>query len=402
MKKTSVGNNIKKYYVVIGSLCILAVIILLILSISENTKQQLVQIGTLEHAELNTGYVIKNEVSISKEQGKVLVPIVAEGARIAKNDIIATYKGDEYKDYEQTLSQMDKKILEYMQDLPVVYSSEIDAIENTVYQLLKKSVGENSYNKMQDYKQKINSNIAKRASIIGKLSPTGAEIKRLIEERNEYEAKAKQSNDNILAPIPGIVSYAVDGLEEKLRTTDISQLKYDDVKEMVAANKKTDNTRIKVVNNYEAYVIIQSDENNLQYMREGYNYRLRLAEQDNYEVTANLEKSNKTDKGVEVYFKLTNGIENLVNLREIEVEVVWDSYQGLIVPREYLNKYEYKDIYYVTVIRKSGYQDIPVKLELTNETLVAVTDYTQEELQELGIESEYKLKLHDRIILKAK
>ena len=51
---------------------------------------------------------------------------------------------------------------------------------------------------MQEYKQRINSYINKRAGIIGELSPDGAEIKKLIEDRNKYEAKAKKSNDNIL------------------------------------------------------------------------------------------------------------------------------------------------------------------------------------------------------------
>ena len=46
---------------------------------------------------------------------------------------------------------MDREILERMKDLPTVYSSEVDAIENTIYNLVKQSVGETSYNKMQEF-----------------------------------------------------------------------------------------------------------------------------------------------------------------------------------------------------------------------------------------------------------
>lgn len=402
MKKINDENNINKYYVVIGSICILAVIILLIFSISENTKQYLVQTGTLQYTELTTGYIVKNEKTITKDQSKVLVPVISEGARISKGDIIATYKGDEYKNYEETLSEMDKEILERMQDLPIVYSSEVDAIENAIYDLVKESIGETSYNKMQEYKQKINTNINKRANIIGELSPDGAEIKKLIEERNKYEAEAKKSNDNILATMPGIVSYTIDGLEEKLSCNEVQDLDYATIKRLVNDEKQTDNTKIKIVNNYEAYIVMKASLDNAQYIAEGYDYRLRLIEQDNYEFLASLEKVKQVEDGIEVYFKVTNGIENIVNLREVEIEVVWDYSQGLIVPAKSLNKYDNIDAYYITAIKSAQYKNIPVIVKVENENYVVVNNYTDEELDELGIDCEYELQLYDRIIIESK
>ena len=402
MKKINVENSINKYYVVIGCICILAVIVLLIFSIKENTKQYLVQSGTLEYTEIATGYIVKKEQTIEKDQSKVLVPVISEGARIAKNEIIATYKGEEYENYEETLSEMDREILERMQDLPTVYSSEVDAIETNIYSLVKASIGETSYNKMQEYKQKINSYINKRANIIGELSPEGAEIKKLIEERNEYESEAKKSNDNILAPMAGIVCYSIDGLEDKLVFKDIESLDYTSIKKVIDEEKQVDNTKIKVVNNYEAYIVMKVSLENEKYISEGYDYRLRFIELDNYEFLASLEKVNLTEDGIEVYFKVTNGIENIVNLREAEIEIVWDYSSGLIVPSVVLNKYDEKDAYYITVIKYSSYQNIPVSVKIENESYVVVKNYTDEELQELGIECEYELKLYDRIVVEAK
>lgn len=404
MKKVNVDNtnSANKYYVVIGSICIVAVIILLIFSINENTKQYLVQNGTLEYTEITTGYIVKNEKTIEKNQSKVLVPVISEGARIAKDGIIATYKGEEYQNYEDTLAGMDQEILERMQDLPTVYSSEVDTIEANIYSLVKESIGETSYNKMQEYKQKINTNINKRANIIGELSPDGAEIKRLIEERNEYEAEAKKSNDNILAPMPGIVSYETDGLEDKLGLTDADSLDYTTIKKIISEEKQIENTKIKVVSNYEAYIVMKVSLDNEEYIAEGYDYRLRLIEQDSYEFLASLEKVNKSEDGIEVYFKVTNGIENIVNIREAEIEVVWDYSQGLIVPSKALNKYENIDAYYVTAIKSAQYENIPVAVKLENENYIVVKNYTDEELNELGLECEYNLKLYDRIIVESK
>lgn len=402
MKKINVENKINKYYVIIGSLCIAAVIILLILSIKENTKQYLVQSGTLEYTEIETGYIIKKETTIAKDQTKVLVPVIAEGARIAKDDIIATYKGEEYKNYEQTLSDMDKEILEKMQDLPTVYSSEVDAIEEIIYTLVKDSIGETSYNKMQEYKQKINTNINKRANIIGELSPAGAEIKKLIEERNAYEADAKNSNDNILASMAGIISYTTDGLEDKLIYSDVEELNYNNIKNIIADQKQSDNTKIKIVNNYEAYIVMKASLDNEEYIAEGYDYRLRLIEQDNYELLGSLERVNIVEDGIEVYFKVTNGIEKIINLREVEIEVVWDYSSGLIIPSKALKKYDKKDACYVTAIKYAEYENVPVSVRIQNENYVLVKNYTDEQLEGLGITCDYSLKLYDRVIVNDK
>ena len=239
VQKLNEENKINKYYVIIGGFIFALAIVLLIISISENTKQSLVTQGVLEHTEITSGYIIKNEKTVERDQAKVLVPIVAESAKIAKGDVLATYKGDEYANYEENLAEMDKEILERMQDLPVVYSSEVDAIEDTIYNLVKDSIGEVSYNKMQEYKQKINTNISKRANIIGGLSPAGAEIKQLIKKRNEYEQEAKKSNDNILAPMTGIVSYTVDGLENDLLYSKATKITFNNIKEVVNTKKDT-------------------------------------------------------------------------------------------------------------------------------------------------------------------
>lgn len=386
-----------KYYIILGSICLISLIIVMIYSIGGRTKQYLTEHGRIEKTEITTGYIVKTEKTVEKDQSKVLVPVISEGSKVAKKSIIATYKGEEYKNYEETLASMDKEILERMQELPAEYSSEVTAIEATIFSLVKNSLKETSYNKMQEYKQKINTNINKRAIIIGELSPKGAEIKTLIAKRNKYEEEAKKSNDNIYAPITGIVSYNADGLEEELKLSKINKLSYDKIKELVNTKKEKNSTKIKVVNNYEAYIVIKSKLENLDYMAEGYEYRVRLIENNNYEFIATLERLEQKEDGVEVYFKVSNGIEELVNLRESEVEIVWDSYEGLYVPIETLKKDETTGIYYIWINRYTETKSVPVKVRIQNDSYAVVKNYEAEELEELGIETEYELELYDRV-----
>lgn len=393
-KKISKQNYI---YIILG-ICFVAITVVVLVSDVFSAKEQyLLQNGTLESTEFVTAYVIKNEKIIEKDTSKTIVPVLSNGSKAQKGGIIATYKGKEYENYEETLAEMDKEILEAMQDLPTVYSSEIDTLDLSIYSLISKIDKETSTAKMQEYKQKINNNINKRATIIGELSPKGASVRKLIEERNEYEEKAKKSNDNILAPITGIVSYSTDGLEEKLNISNIENLTYSKIQSLVNENTQSISKNIKVVNNYEAYIVAKVSKKNVGYIEENNDYTLRLIEDSNYELEAELVKFVENEEDIELYFKITNGIEELVDLRDIEIEIVWWQRTGMIVLNTAV--FEENGISYINVIKYSETVKIPVKVLRKNDTYSMVTNYDYEELEELGISTDYEIKLHDRVVI---
>ncbi len=399
IKKMNVKLNPAGYAA--GVLFIAVIVLTIFFTLKPKDERMLLETGTIEKSGLYTAYVVKNEEVIKQDVSKVMVPVTAEGSKVPKGGIVATYRGEEYSNYEETLAKMDKEILELMQDLPPIYSSEIDAIDKTIYSLIKESINETSYSKMQEYKQRINSYINKRAGIIGELSPDGAEIKELIEKRNKYEAKAKKSNDNILAPITGLVSYKTDGLEEKLSLDRIDNLSYSVIETYVDEDIKSNTTEIKVVNNYEAYIVAKVGLELKEYIKKGYNYDLRLVENNNEIIEAELSKVEEREDCYELYFKVTNGIENIIDLRKIEIEIVWWKRTGLVVRNELLNKYDGKDVNYIYAVKYSEVVEIPVKIIRQNDKYSIIDNYTKEELEDLEIETKYKIKLHDRIILKA-
>jgi len=404
MKKISSVNKVKikasPVHYVTGVVFIALIAIVLYFTLKPTDKILLLEKGTIEKTSLSTAYVIKEESIIEKDLNKVLVPVISDGTKTQKGGIIATYKGEEYMNYEETLAKMDKEILVLMNDLPTVYSSEVDTIDSTIYELVKQSVGETSYVKMQEYKQRINSYINKRANIIGELSPEGAEIREHIKKRNEYEESAKKSNDNILAPITGLVSYKTDGLETKLTLKNIENFDYTKIKEIVNNSNLINNNNIKVVNNYEAYIVTKVELELNEYLNVGYNYKLRLVENNNVQIKVELTKKVEKEDGVELYFKVTNGIEELIDSREIEVEVIlWQS-TGIVVDNQALTKYENNEVYYLNAIKYSEIEQIPVKILKQNDKFSVIDNYASEELKDLGIESIYKLKLYDRVVLK--
>lgn len=400
LSKVKIKGNAKYAYIIASITVIVVLSVIILLSIKNADTQYMVQNGTIENTELASAFVIKDEVVINKDMSKVLLPIVAEGHRVAKGSIIATYKGAEYENYLSKLEEMDKEILELMKDLPTVYSSEIENIEKQIHSVIKKTDNESSYIKMQEYKIEVNSLINKRAELLGNLSPDGAAIKEKILERNLYVAKAKKSNDNIIANKSGLVSYETDGLEEILTNKKIDTFSVNDIEEK-CKNININNNKIKIVNNYEAYFVTEVSKNNYQYMKEKKNYIVRLMGDDTYEFNSTLYKISETNNGYQAIFKITNGIEHLISNREIEIEIVWWDSTGLFVTNNSLVINKENNITYVKVMKYGNYIDVPVKIVKQNEEYSIIDNYSSEEVKSLNLDREYSLKVYDRIVIQS-
>ena len=76
----------------------------------------------------------------------------------------------------------------------------------------------NDLEDIQDKKSELDTYISKKTKITGNLSPADSHVKSLIEKRNSLESGLSQASEIINAPVSGIMSYRVDGLETLLRS----------------------------------------------------------------------------------------------------------------------------------------------------------------------------------------
>lgn len=389
-------GNTNYAYIIAGGTVIVLLCVIILLKLNRVEEQYIIQNDDIENTEIATAYVIKDEEVIEKDTNKVLLPVVAEAERVSKNSIIATYKGTEYDTYLTTLEDLDKQIHELMKDLPTVYSSEIENLESQIYQKIKSANDETSYIKMQEYKTEVNNLINKRAELIGNLSPDGAKIKELIKERNEYVENAKKSNDNILATRSGIISYETDGLEDVLKYDNIENITIDKARTS-CENIVITNNKIKIVNNYKAYLIVKVTNLNYEYMKLNKDYTIRSIGENSTSFIGELVRMTEIDGGYEIVFEITNGIEHLITTREIEIEIVWWNTNGLFVVKDAV--YEKDGISYVKVIKYGKYSEVPVRILKHNEEYCIIDNYTSAELKEKNLNREYSVKVYDRLVV---
>ena len=387
-KRKSVMN--KKVYLITILVIMIAFGGIISKAINSDEKH-LVKEEKIEYSTICTAFVLKDETVIDIDKSKVFVPIIAEGGRVAKNEIIATYRGQEYKNYISNLEKMDAEIAEAMKSVEVEYSTELQNLDNQIINTIKKYQSKTSYTDIQESNTIIKRLSSKRAELIGEYSPKGAHIKELIEKRNEYEESSKTSNDNIKATGPGQVTYTIDGLEESMNMDKINKLNYEDLKEIIKG-KKDSVSSIKITNNYEAYIMVKVNDVDDSNIELGKQYTLRLIDSTASEFFGELVTKNNVEEGLELVFKIRNKVENLINLREVELEVVWKTYKGMVVPNNAI-KTDGKNKY-VTIIYGGKYIDVRINVDKQNSKKAVVSNIDTKQGS-----NAYKLEIYDQIVI---
>ncbi len=401
----------KRVIIMFVLLCVIIYIFCIVAKLIKNpTDTFLVEQGQIYQEEIANGYIIRDEVVVKGENYKNgMSQIKTEGERVAKGEAIFRYYSNGEDNLIKKIEELDKKIDEAMDnENNKIVSSDTKMIENQILEKIESAYNESNLQKIKEYKKDINTYITKKAKITGELSPSGSYLKKLIDQRSNYEKTLNAGAEYIKAPTSGVVSYRVDGYEELLTTKDFGNFTKDFLEnlnlktgQIIAATDESG----KIIDNYKCYIATVLTSEYAQKAQVGDNVKIRLPSGN--EVSASIEYINAEDNGQYVIiFKITKCVEELINYRKISLNIIWWSYSGKKIPNSAIN-YEKKgdnEIAYVIRIRAEYQDKILVKKLKSNEKYTIVADYTSEELEKLGytseeIKSRKTISLYDEILI---
>lgn len=400
-------SNIFK--IIIGILCVVMIIFLVkrgINLLQNISKICVVENGSLKFEERAEGYILRNENVLQGENYKNgMVQIISEGQKVAKNKPVFRYYSNGEEDLLSQIDMLDNEINAEMESSGLtIFSTDITNLETQIEKIADSMYRMNDLEEIQDKISELNSYISKKTKIAGALSPADSYVKTLIEQRNQLESNLTNGSEIIIAPVSGVVSYRIDGLEEILSVTDFGYLSTEFLEKLdtksgaiIAPNTE----KGKVVNNFSCFIACPMNTEKASVANIGDEVILRLPSGD--EVNASIEYivQEKDDKRVLV-FKIKDAIEGLIEYRQVPVDIIWWSYNGLKISNSAI--LEENDMNYVERT-KAGYKEkIYIKISRQNDTYSIVKNYTDEELQAVGFDSEYiknrtELNLYDEILL---
>ena len=383
-------KNKKINKIIIGIIAILIVCYLgytIYLLIKEPTDIFTIEEGKVYLEETDIGYIIRDETVVKGENYKNgMEQIKTEGEKAAKGESIFRYYSKNEESLIKQIAELDVKIQEAMATTQTnPFQSDVKILENQIdekVELLNKTT---DIAKLTEYKKEINELVTKKSNIIGEKSPSGSYLKQLQDQRTALENELNSGAEYITAPESGIVSYKVDGLEETLTKENFSTLTKEYLEKLNLKTGKiiaTSDECGKIINNFECYIATISSSQEAKNAKIGDDVKIRLS--NNTEVDAEIAYiSQENEEENLIVLQIDEQIEELTNYRKISFDLIWWSYSGLKVPNQAI--VEQDGLHYVVRNRAGYLTKILVNVEKQNEKYSIVSNYTTEELKELGL-----------------
>ena len=397
--------NYKKIVIAAISLIIIGYLVYTIyLLIKEPTNVFTVEEGKLYQEETDIGYVIRNEkVAKGQNYKNGMEQIINEGERASTNENIFRYYSVNEESLKQKIAELDSKVQEVMVNDSSLLTADMKLLENQIDEKVENINKITDVSKLTEYKKEIDTLIAKTAKPAGESSPKGSYLRQLIEERKKYESELNSGAEYVKAPISGVVSYRVDGLEETLTPENFGSLSKQYLESLnlktgkiVATNEECG----KVIDNFSCYIATITSSEEAKQATVGQKVKVRLS--SNTEISAQITNIIEENDERLIILKLNKQVKELINYRKITFDLIWWDATGLKVPNQAIVKEN--DLDYVVRNRAGYLSKILVKVKKQGDKYSVVDSYSNEELKEIGytdteIANYRKISLYDEILI---
>jgi len=356
---------------------------------------------------LQNGYIIRDEEVLKGENTSTgITQIVTEGTRVSSGQAAFRYYASNEDEVTTQIEELDRKIdaalFEEENNIP---SPDIANLELQIKQELENIYGESNLGLVREYQKRINNYTVKKGEIAASLSPEDSVVRSLVEQRTALSNMLTSDSETIYAPKPGVISYKVDGLEDKflVNNGDLSYINYEllnDLQLNACSSIPESKEAGKIINNYNCYIACPMNTQNSEVAEVGDKVVLRLP--DTSEVNSEIVQINEDNGKRIIIFKIKEKVENLLEYRKISLDVIWWKYSGWKVSNSALIQKD--DLTYIMRNSAGVKEEILVKVLRQNDTYSIVENYTDDELLELGFTQDEivefpKVKLYDEIIV---
>ena len=401
------NNRVKRIEVILFFVFVLfiaALVFIAIFNLMRNpTQTVVVREGKIVKDESQIGYIIRDEVVVEGENSQNgMEQIADENSRVASMESIFRYYSINENEIKDKLNEIDAKFEVAMsENEETIFSSDTKLLDSQIADKLNKLNTLTSTQEIQEYKKDIENCIKKKARIVAELSPEGSVLKELITQRDELEYSLVEDSEYVKAPMSGIVSYRIDGLEQTLNLNDLSIYNEEflnglDLKtgQIVA----TSTEKGKIINNFKCYIAFTSDSEEAKNAAIGNKITIELP--SGLQINSKIVTINENPNGKRTFvIEFDKGIKELTLYRKISFETIWWNSSGYKIPESCLIKEDNLD--YIIKEKNDELVKILVKVKRQAGGYAIISNYSTSELEKLS--DEYKtsntIANYDEIIL---
>jgi hypothetical protein len=287
------------------------------------------------------GWLIREEQPLSAQSG-IIDLTREEGEKVGKGQTVALiHRDNRALELQSELDALEQEIslLDYAlgQGEAGVSTAHLD---ETILQSvidLRGSVAADDYAELEDQIIGLKSQVLKRDYIYEQdldISQLSQQRKELMEQYSLLKEQAGTATSRVTAPCSGTFSTLVDGYESLLTPELLETLTLAELKELVSQRIVPQNSTGKLITSSKWYLAVDLDEEQAKRLKAGRTVDLAFAGEMEQEIPVEVERIGAVENGrCLVILSTDRRLKETILLRQQRVELIFERYQGLRVPK---------------------------------------------------------------------
>ena len=328
--------------------------------------------GTIEHSIGATALIIRDETTFTSNAEGSLVALALEGSRVCKDQQLAMIIPSGLDSTSASLRNIQQQIVDTQRSLmdkgkgsgADTICLEADNEILPIVNMIRADSLTDSLSNLMSYSSSIQVLMDKRDSDLQSIDFQDEQLSALIVSKTDLESTLSAQADTLVAAIPGIVSYKLDGFESTLNSAFIASITQEQYSDYVQKSKGILSNDLQIVKDEPALRICQNAEQYLVTLVANSTVTdfpmdslcdIRVPSEGVVIKDCKVVRSVQGTGGVFVAFQTTSQVERLLDRRTAEIEIIQSSTVGLRVPASSLIDVDYKTGFADILYNKSGY-----------------------------------------------
>jgi len=340
--------------------------------VSAKPKFAFVTVGVVEHSVSAEVLIVRRETVVHSATAGSLVTLSTEGSRVSKTQELAMVIPDGMEDTVLELKNVQRQIVEIERDLvslgkgmgAVAVYNETNAEILPLIDMIRIDSFYRDLSNLNSYSSSIQVLMDKRDLRLQNIDFDDERLSTLRTNKTRLENQLSDRSAIISAQEPGIVSYKLDGLENKLTPDTLMNIVslecerfIDEAQRIILSDLVAEKNQpvLRICQNESQYFASVISDMGVSDFPVDSIHTIRVPSEGIIIEECKVIRSTEGIGGVFVVFRTPNQIERLLDRRTAEVEIVRSSTSGLRVPRTALVNPDYELRYAKILINSSGY-----------------------------------------------
>jgi len=350
-ERNAVRNGIFGAIAVSAALLVLAFVVYHLVSyVAEKPQSSFITEGSIEHTIGAKALVIREEEAIISNSGGELVTSVTEGSRVAASQNLAMVVPEDNKNTVNDLRNVQSQISDVQQELiadgNVGEAKKVyDSFNENLGPIIDSIRSDASTGKLQSlatYSSSLSVLLDERETALSEIDFNDERLRMLRSDEAKYQSALQKNSAVITASKPGIVSFRLDGQEGTLDFDLVASADKNEIKRMINSSVGAISAKFNIKAEENVCRIVQNDKQQLAVFLNrkdaaatdfavGTKHDINISAEGIVIQNAEVVRCENGEDGMLIVFETTRYVEDLLDMRTVDIEIVITRSSGLRV-----------------------------------------------------------------------